>query len=401
MIYCMKPASKPSLFFLYLAVFLNIASFSLVFPLLPALAKEFTISGFTLGILAASFAFAQFFLAPLWGTLSDKWGRKPVITLGLAGLSAGFFLFVLAPSVVTLFCSRLLQGAFTAATLPAARAYIADISTQGERLQAMGKIGASLALGFMLGPVFGGMLAEYSLIFPFLAAGIVAFLTFLLILKFLPESLKDKTKESLSFNQLWVPIQRLWGGLRNSSLTPLFILSLLWSFGLSNNQLIIPLLGAEKLHLDSTAIGLGFTLMGMISAVTQFFLLSKITKFLGVRKAGIGGILLMAVCFFLFPFAQLPTFLYLLMAVVSFGSAVSHPVFTALVSEETKEAQGTAMGTATSFEGLGRLLGPLAGGMLLPLGFFIPFLFSGIIIIAAVLLIITTTGFLKKGSGVV
>src|SRR3989344_6345651 len=208
----MQTLIRSPLFFIYCAVLVNAVAFSLVFPLLPLYAKQFHMSDLALGLLASSFAIAQLFLSPFWGTLSDKFGRKPIIAIGLLGMSASFFVFAAAASPLLLFVSRFFQGVFSSAVLPSARAYIADSTTEEDRVQAMGYVGAFLSTGFIFGPAIGGYLAALSLPLPFLAAGVVALLNFLLVINFLTESVKEKLERKLSFKLIFSPIQRIWKG---------------------------------------------------------------------------------------------------------------------------------------------------------------------------------------------
>lgn len=392
----MQELIRSRLFILYLAVFVNALAFSLVFPLLPQYAKHFELSDISLGILASSFAIAQLFLSPFWGTLSDRFGRKPIIAIGLLGMSASFFVFALAASPLLLFVSRFFQGVFSSAVLPSARAYIADSTTAQERVRAMGYVGAFLAAGFIFGPVLGGYLATNSLALPFFAAGVVALFNLFLVMRFLSESLREKSAEKLSLKLVLSPIQRIWKGVL-SPLAPLFILSLLWSFALSNNQVAVPIFSIEKLHLDAGRIGLMFTVIGSVSAFTQFFLLDRITRLFGKHATAIGGLLVMALAFTMMPFLASASLLYVAAAIAGLGSATTHPVVGALLSEETKEQQGITMGTAASFESLGRLLGPLLSGFLLSLGIFAPFLASGLIVAITIAFILVFTDFLKRG----
>ncbi len=393
----MQELLRSRFFFVYLAVLVNTVAFSLVFPLLPLYAKQFHMSDVSLGVLASSFAVAQLFLSPFWGTLSDRFGRKPVIVVGLLGMSASFFVFALAATPLLLFISRFFQGAFSAALLPSARAYIADTTSGQERVRSMGYVGAFLATGFIFGPVIGGYLAAYSLSLPFLVAGVVAFVNFLFIARFLTESLVQKSRAAiLSFAQIFSPFEKMWKGMF-SSLAPLFIISFLWSVALSNNQVAVPVLGLEKLQFGTEHIGFIFTVMGSISAFTQFFLIDRITRLFGKHAAVIVGLFVMTFAFTMMPFFSSPLFLYLAAAMAGLGSATTHPVVSTLLSEETKEQQGITMGIAASFEGLGRLIGPLLGGILLSFGIFAPFLVSGVFMTGAILFILFFTNFLKKG----
>ncbi len=393
----MQPVPKSTFVLLYTMVFVNIVAFSLVFPLLPLYAKLYHASDFTIGLLGASFAFTQLLFAPLWGAFSDKYGRKPIIAVGLLGAAASFLLFGLAGNLATLFISRLLQGIFSGASIPAARAFVADITEPKERIREMGRIGASLASGVILGPVIGGMLAEKNLAFPFFGAALVAFLCFLFVLLFLPESLRVKNGQTIAFKQeLLASFLRIRWGIKNS-LMPLFLLSFLWSFAISAYQIAVPLVGVEKFHISLGGTGVLFTILGSINAFIQFFLISKIATALGERQSIVAGLALMALGFATIPFlpSQL-TLLYLITAVIGVGSAISRPVITALLSKETSEGQGVTMGTSGAFESLGHLIGPLVGGFLFAFGIAIPFLFSGGVIIAMLIFILAATQFVKS-----
>jgi len=260
----------------------------------------------------------------------------------------------------------------------------------------MGRIGASLALGIILGPAIGGFLAQGSFVLPFFMAAIVAFLNFALMFFLLPESLKEKRYYKITIQLTWLSLPRIWQGLRGA-LMPLFLLSFVWSFALSNNQVNVPLLGIEKFALDTGTIGIGFAIMGLLSAITQFFFLSRITAIFGQHKTVTIGLILMGLSFAALPFVpQHIAFFYFVLAAAGFGSAVSRPVITALITEETTEPQGITLGTANAFESLGRLLGPLMGGVLFAFGMTVPFLFSGIVVILIVFFVIKNTHFLKR-----
>ena len=393
-------SSKPNFFLIYLSAFVGVIAFSMIFPLLPIYAKQFAASSASIGMLAASFALAQLLSSPFWGVLSDRFGRRPIILIGLLGLALSFLVFAFAANLAALFISRFVQGLFSGAVMPSSRAYIADITSREDRVKSMGRIGGTVALGVILGPAIGGFLAQGSLVLPFFAAAAVATLNLVLMFFFLPESLQEKRDYKITVRLAWLSLPRIWQDLK-SSLMPMFILAFIWSFTMSNNQLTVPLLGLEKFHLDTGAVGIGFGLMGVISLITQFFLLTGITNALGRHKTIVGGLLLMALAFIAMPFLPEITFLfYLAMATAGFGSAVVRPIITALITLETKEPQGVTMGAANSFESLGRLLGPLLGGLLLGLfGFQTPFLFSGIILVIVLILVLKKTNFMSIGQG--
>lgn len=390
----MEKGKKPRLFFIYLTIFINIIGFGMVFPLLPFYAQHFQASETTIGILASSFAIAQFLLSPIWGRLSDRIGRKPVIAISLIGLSFSFLLFGLANNLLWLFLGRILQGAFSAAALTVAQAYVADVTTKTDRIKGMGNLGASLAAGFIFGPAIGGILSTVNFSFPFFAASILALLNFISVLLFLPESLSKRT-EKLVIQEGFFNFKPMYQALKGE-LGSLFILTFLWSFALTNNEVAVPLFSSEKLNLSVWAVGLYFSVMGIISALVQSVFLSRITQKLGEHKTSVLGLSIMAVGLFLIPFSLAGSFLLLFMIIMALGSALSRPTLASLISKETKEAQGTTMGVFSSFESLGRVFGPVLGGWLFSnFGFHSPFTLSAVLIFITLIFVVQIKGFFR------
>lgn len=382
---------------LYITVFVNIAAFSMVFPLLPSFAKELNASNTEIGLIASVFALAQLIFSPFWGMLSDKFGRKPIILIGITGLAASFFLFGITKHIPLLIVARFLQGVFSGASLPTARAYAADITTKEERVKIMGRVDGFIALGVILGPALVGFTGEHSIALPFFGAALVALLNALFVLFLLPESLRKEEQRSMVLKQSLLQLLFLFRELK-SYLAPLFLLIFLWSFALSNNQVNVPLLVLEKFNLGIKEIGFIFMLLGFVSAIFQFFLLGTIARLLGKHRTILWGLAVMGFGFLVMPF--LPNhlaWLYGATAFVAAGSAVSRPILSALLSEETPEGQGTTMGIANAFESLGRFISPLIGGFLFGLAPFVPFLFSSVIIVLMLLFVLKRTNFLKVG----
>lgn len=385
---------KSHLFFIYLTIFVNIIGFGMVFPLLPFYARHFQASEFTVGLLAASFAIAQFILSPIWGRLSDRFGRKPIIAVALAGLSLSFLLFGLADNLSLLFLGRILQGVFSAASISVAQAYVGDVTSKEDRIKGMGNLGASLAAGFIFGPGIGGVLSTVNLSFPFFVASLLAALNFVFVAVFLPESLTKKT-EKLMIKEGFFNIKHMYRGLKGE-MGSFFILTFLWSFALTNNEVGVPLFSEERLGLQASTIGYFFSLQGLLSAFMQSVLIYKITRLLGEHKTAVLGISVMAVGLFLIPFATTPLLLLIFMIFMTIGSSMTRPTLASLVSKQTKEGQGTTMGIFSSFESLGRVFGPILGGWLFSFfGFHSPFTVTSVIILLSLLFIIRRKNFLK------
>lgn len=385
---------KSPLFFIYLTVFVNIVGFGMIFPLLPFYAQKFNASEATIGLLASSFAIAQFLFSPFWGRFSDRFGRKPIISIALLGISLSYFVFAFSTSLTWLFISRFLQGTFSAAALPVAQAYVADVTSKEERIKGMSTLGASIALGFIFGPAIGGTLSLITFQFPFIAASILSLLNFFSVHFYLPESLTKKGK--LVIRGGFLNIKPMISGLKGN-LGAFFILIFLWSYGLSNNQVAVPLFGVEELDLSAGAIALFFSAMGLTSASIQFFFLPKISKRFGERKVSILGLSFMALGLFLMPFSPFWPFMLLSMMTVALGSALARPNLTSLISKETKDGQGTTMGISSAFESFGRILGPALGGVLFyQLGYHTPFIVVAFLIALMLIYLVKGKNFLKS-----
>ncbi len=333
----------------------------MVFPLLPFYAREFQASETVIGLLASSFAIGEFFFAPIWGRLSDRFGRKPIISISLLGISIAFASFAIANNLTWLFISRFLQGVFSSGVFTSASAYVADVTTKQDRIKGMSKLGASVAAGFIFGPAIGGILSSINHQLPFFTAATLTIVNLIFVRLLLKESLKIK-EEKLVLREGFLNIKAMYKGLRGE-LGTLFILFFLWSYALSNNQVAIPLYGAEVLMISAAVIGIFFSLQGFTSAFVQWFLLSKITRKIGEHHAAVLGLSIMALSLFLMPFSAFPIFLATLMMAFSFGSAITRPTVQTLISKKTHEGQGTTMGIAASFESLGRIIGPILGGL--------------------------------------
>ena len=181
-----------SILILFFTLAVVMMGFGIVIPILPFYIDRFGASGSSLGLLMASFAVMQFMFAPIWGSISDRYGRKPVLIIGVMGNALSHLLFGLSTQLWMLFAARTLAGIFSAATMPAAMAYIADSTTEEERGSGMGMLRAAVGVGIVVGPGLGGCLSSISLSFPFYVAAILSTLAVLPIFMLMPESLPLK-----------------------------------------------------------------------------------------------------------------------------------------------------------------------------------------------------------------
>ncbi len=344
------------LFFTMIVVMLG---FGMIIPILPFYVKSMGASGSALGALMATYGVLQFIFAPIWGSLSDRIGRKPVLMLGVLGNALAQLLFGLSTQLWMLFAARALAGILSSATLPTAMAYISDSTSVEKRSGGMGVVGAAMGLGMVIGPGLGGVLSTQSLSFPFFLAGGLSLLALGLIFLILPESPRDRSAEQHAVHgpQLNVLWQAFTG-----PLGVLFLMSFLLSFGLTNFESIFGLYAADRYQYTSTQVGMVLTVIGLISAFMQGAMTGPATHRFGevaiIRAALVGtavGFLLMT---------QAKNTLQLLPAVTFFvfSNAMLNPTVASLLSKRTSTGQGMTLGVNNSFLSLGRIVGPLWAG---------------------------------------
>src|SRR5438067_11824675 len=197
---------RASVVFVLITMFIDVLGMGLVIPILPRLVQSLlggaiAEASFTYGLLVATYAVMQFFCAPILGALSDRFGRRPVILLALAGLGFDYVLLSVAPTIWWLVLGRIVAGVFGATMTPAG-AYIADVSSPEKRAANFGLIGVAFGLGFIAGPALGGLLGESNLRLPFIVCAGLTFINFLFGLLVMPESLKSENRRSIDWSQV-------------------------------------------------------------------------------------------------------------------------------------------------------------------------------------------------------
>src|SRR5690606_38535271 len=241
--------TKKALPILFAVMFFVYVGFGIISPVIPFYAENLGASPTELGLLMAVYSLMQFLFAPMWGRISDRVGRKPVIMIGIFGLAVSFFLMALSTALWMLFAARIVGGFLSAATMPTVMAYAADITSEEDRGKGMGVIGASIGLGFIFGPAIGGIFSKTDLQMPFYIAGFSSFLTFLLVLFILKESLSKEARH---------PSGRKRPSLLKAINGPeavLFFISLFITLSLSGLEATFAYFAAEKAGLGTTELG--------------------------------------------------------------------------------------------------------------------------------------------------
>jgi DHA1 family multidrug resistance protein-like MFS transporter len=356
--------------------------FGIIIPIIPFYVERFGGGGMEMGMLMAIFSLMQFIFSPIWGSLSDRIGRKPVLLIGAFGNAASMALMGFAHEYWLLLSARALSGILSSATMPAAMAFISDSTDEKNRGEGMGVIGAAFGVGMVLGPGIGGTMTKISLEAPFFFAAGASLVAMVLLWMFLPESLPREKRAGEEYRIRGLDLGLMWKSLFGP-IGFLLILAFLHNFALTNFEGIFGLYAQKRYDFDPPTIGLIMTVVGLVSAVVQGVLTGPATRRFGdvnVIKASL--------------FTSIFGFLSMLVApnlgwvlVTSgffvFTNSMLRPGVASLTSKRADIGQGAAMGLSNAFMSLGRIFGPLWAGKALDMNLYYPFLTGAIIMLAA------------------
>lgn len=399
-----RPGRSP-LLFIFLTVFIDLLGFGIVIPLLPIYSKAFAMSELELGLLFSCFSAMQFLFAPMWGRLSDRIGRKPVLVGGLLGTAAAYLLFARAESAPMLYASRLLAG-FFGANLAAAQAYIADVTDAKSRAKGMGLLGAAFGLGFTFGPLMGGELSgcsadwvgsRFALPGYVAAAFSVAAALFGAVMLQEPER-RDVGSRSFGSGHL----KRALGDPRIATLMWLNFLNIFafscfeamfTRFGLSlfptwfNQPAAVAQPTLDDVMKAAPVAGRYLFAVGLLSALIQGgFIRRLLPKYGELRLAAVGPAILGVSLGII---GGAPTFAVVIAGCVlmPFGFGLTNPSVAGLLSRAVPEAeQGAFLGLNQSGGSLARVTGPAMAGALFVLGPRLPFFAAMVILLGAALI---------------
>lgn len=372
------PSNRRNLAILFLTLVVIMLGFGMIIPIMPFYIDAFGASGSELGLLMAVFATMQFIFSPIWGNLSDRYGRKPILMIGVIGNAITQLLFGLSTQLWMLFAARALSGILSSATLPTAMAYIGDSTSEEDRSSGMGMLGAAMGVGMVLGPGFGGWLAFDSLSTPFFVAAGLSVVVLLFIALALPESLPPSMRQSQDGKFVGPQFGQMWRALF-SPIGFLLFLAFLVSFGLTNFEAIFGLYALERFGYGPQQVGTVLTVIGLIFAVVQGGLTGPLTKRWGevlIIKASLLGSVVGFLIMLLansFPTVLLTVGLFIL------SNAMLRPVVSSLTSKRATTGQGVAMGLNNSFMSLGRIMGPIWAGFIFDLNLNLPYLSGAIV----------------------
>lgn len=345
----------------FTTVVIDLIGFGIVLPILPLWAENFGASPVQIGLITASYAVMQLIFAPVWGRLSDRYGRRPVILISLAGSAVAALAIGLAGTLVVLFVARVVQGV-AGASYAAAQAYVADVTSPAERAKGMGMIGAAFGLGFVLGPAIGALFSTIDDRLPFYVAAALAAVNLLVAYRRLPESRRPGVAAAQA------PVPRLAvvrRALSSRDLAPLVWISFVATFAFVGMESTFALFGEWRFDYDVTQMGLLFVYIGVMAAFSQGYLVGRVVTRWGERRVMIAGLAGTAAGLLGVAAAEALWLLLVSLAVLAIASGLVFSTTTALISLAAGDhEQGMILGLSASVGGAARIAGPLAATLL-------------------------------------
>jgi multidrug resistance protein len=352
-------ASVSPLAIIFVTVFIDLLGFGIIIPLLPFYAESFGANALTIGLLGTSFSLMQFLFSPIWGRWSDRIGRKPIIMVGLMGSCVSYLTLALATSLTLVFVARIIGG-IAGANIPAAQAYIADVTTPANRAKGMGMVGAAFGLGFIFGPAIGGVLSRFSPETPMWFASALCLGNFIAAWFLLPES-RSVSAATKTLGRM--------EAFRHAATKPTLLLLLalyfLVTLAFACFESTFAIFSEAKFGFTASTIGFVFAFIGVILALVQGVLVGKVVKVIPERKLIPLAIFAIAFGIGLIPFAWNVAALLGALFVMAVGMGFNNPSLSSMVSRlADRNDQGGILGLASSLASLGRVVGPAWGGYL-------------------------------------
>lgn len=381
------------LLIIFITVFVDLVGFGIIIPMNPYLAKLYGAGPLQVGLLMSVYSLMQFLFSPFWGQWSDRRGRRPVILISLFGAAVSHFGFATASSIAGLMVFRCLAGIF-GGNIPAAMAYIADITPAKDRSKGMGLIGAAFGLGFILGPAIGGVFASvgyhlgdkppFAGSFPAVIASLICLTNFISAYFFLPESLSGPK----AVPERGRRFKRIFESLGRPTLGTLMILYFLTTFTLAQVEAALFLFVQDRFQWTFMQASFGFAYIGVMMAFTQGFLIRRLQPKWGESKMMTIGLAVMSCGLFGLAFSHQLAVLALSVTALAIGYGMSQPAISGSISLWSgAEEQGHSLGVAQSLASLARIAGPACGGLLYQsVGMIAPFVSSGATAVAALTL---------------
>ncbi|MBO2545395.1 MULTISPECIES: MFS transporter [unclassified Salegentibacter] len=389
-----KKSKLGRIFLVLLSLFMVMLGYGILLPILPYYTERLALGAnldtnsinFHIGLLTSIYPFFQLLFVILWGRLSDKYGRKPIIVVGLIGFIVMQLLTGLATSLTMLYIARILGGIFTSAVIPVSNAFLSDITSKKHRTKIMAWSGVAISSGVIFGPVLGSFLSQTNLHFkysfwilhldrfsvPFILVALLGFTVLVILIKSFRNTkpvsrfVSGKQKLNFSFSRFFIV---------------LLLLSFVMQFVVTLFETVFSIYGKNQLLFSSNQIGIGFMVCGIVMAVLQPVFATYGEKILTAKQQIGAGLLISGISLIAFPFFGNEIYVYVLIVTFATGGAIVTPNLLSAVSLLSKERAGSNISVQTSANSVGQILGPIIGTWLIAGGFYYPFIIAGIIII--------------------
>lgn len=354
--------TNKTLLIIALIAVVNMLGYGIVIPILYSYAKRFGLSDFQNGLLFAMFSICQFLATPIIGRLSDKYGRRPLLLISIAGTAASFLIMAFAPNAIFLFIARALDG-LTAGNIPVAFAVISDSTKPDERAKAFGLIGASFSFGFVFGPAISAFTVGFNQAIPFLIAAVITIVAVILTALYLPETNQHmgEVKRGKLFD-----FSLLWHTLFDENVGTIFLITLIFflAFACAIIYGFQPFT-MNVLKMSATMNAILFTLFGIVGLISQTFIVGYFSKRLGMKKAFSVSLLFTAVSFFIMFLSHSLILFVIASILLGIVNSVVQTLLPAILSRDADaKSQGSIMGLNASYQSIGMIFGPLLGGVI-------------------------------------
>ncbi len=352
---------KAAIGFIFITLLIDITGWGIILPVVPKLIKELIHGDISQaaqygGWLGFAYAFTQFIFSPVVGNLSDRYGRRPVILISLFGFAADYIFMALAPSVGWLFLGRIIAG-LTGASISTASAYIADISTNEDRAKNFGMIGTALGLGFIIGPVIGGLLGHYGARIPFYAAAGLCLLNFLYGYFILPESLDQSKRRPFEWKRA-NPIGSLLFLKKYREISGLIVALILVYIGIHAVQSNWHFFTMYQFGWNERMVGISLGVLGLLLGLVQGILIRWTTPKLGEQKSIYYGLTAYAIGLLLFAFAGQGWMMFVFLIPYSLGGICGPALQSVITKNIPSNEQGELQGALTSLVSATSIIGP-------------------------------------------
>jgi MFS transporter, DHA1 family, tetracycline resistance protein len=397
----MQRQKRSPLLLMALTILVDFTGFGLILPLLPFWAQHLGAAPIGIGLLLAIYAAAQFVFTPILGTLSDRYGRKPIILLSLLIEALSLALTAQAGSFPVLLLARLIGG-LGASNIGSAQAVVADVTAPNERARGMGFIGAAIGLGFVIGPALGGVLAPLGATLPFWVAAGVALVNATLVALFLPETRRAVKIEEVSKRKSNKGLSIVFSGWRSAVKHPivlrLVLVNLLFTLAFTAMESIFALFTQRTFGWGASENGYVFTFVGVIVVIMQGGLVGQLVKRWGEQRVLVAGLIMLATGLLLLAFSSQLSWLLMGLGILSIGDGAVTPTVSTLLSfASTAQTQGETLGFSQGMAGLGRSIAPVIATSAFALsGPTTPFIGGGILVVLAAVLAFASVSSIHK-----